>query len=268
MQGKSCEDRTGNQRFQVLKEKKREDKIMKQKKNSIVGWWIAAILVGFIMVLYIVTQKDFLFATKPTDIMELIAEDGTATKDVYVSIGVDGVVEHYAEMKHSINGIIPIGTDDYYLLWLDDGSFISLTAKGKKNTEKLQQIMNDTHSYLYGQTDALPEKLELKGRISTMDSEIEGYYKDALYAWDISASDGLTIYYVTIDTTETPLKSWLMWGFFAVLEVIIVVALVKEIKERKVLKAMPVQTAPVGEADVFGNINQGTYTDDNNPLYK
>ncbi len=241
---------------------------MKERKNSIVGWWIAVILIGLLMVLYIVTQKDFLFASEPTDIMDLIEEDGEATKDAYVSVGVDGVVEHYAEMKHSINGIIPIGTDDYYLLWLDDGSFISLTAKGKKNTEKLQKLMNDTHSYIYGQSEFLPDKVEFKGRISTMDSEIEGYYKDALYLWEISESDGLTIHYVTIDTTETPLKAWLMWGFFAIIEVICVIALIKEIKERKALKSMPVQTAPVGEADVFGNINQGTYTDDNNPLYK
>ncbi len=42
----------------------------------------------------------------------------------------------------------------------------------------------------------------------------------------------------------------------------------KENKERKALKERPVQPTISDEANVFGNINQGAYTDDNNPLYK
>lgn len=225
-----------------------------QKKGSIGAMIFGMIIVGAIIVLYVVTHIDLMFH-KPVELMEHIAKEGEPVKGTYVSIGVDGVVDCYAETKHRINGIIPIGTDRHYLLWLDDGSFISLQAKGKKDIEKLNSIMNETQRYINGNTDVLPAKYQLSGVISTMDAEISGYYRQDLSYWGIDSTVG-KIYYVQIDETQTKLSSWLMMGFFVVIEIICIIALIKEINEKKQAKLAAKAAA----------IN-GPMTDENNNLY-
>lgn len=151
--------------------------------------------------------------------------------------------------------LIPIGTDRHYLLWLEDGSFISLQAKGKKDIEKLNKIMNETQRYINGNATELPAKYELSGVISTMDSEISGYYRQDLSYWGIDSTVG-KIYYVQIDETQTKLSSWLMMGFFVVIEIICIISLIKEINEKKQAKLAAKSTTM-----------SGPMTDENNNLY-
>lgn len=225
-----------------------------EKKSSVGALIFGVIIVGAIIALYVATHIDLMFH-EPKDLMELIEDEGAPAKDEYVSVGVDAVVDCYAETKHRINGIIPIGTDTHYVLWLDDGSFISLQAKGKKDIEKLNKIMDETQRYINGNTDTLPAKYEITGVISTMDSEIEGYYRQDLSYWGIDSTVG-TIYYVQIDETQSKLGSWLMMGFFVVIEIICVIALIKTIQEKKQEKLAAkavAMNAPI--------------TDENNNLY-
>ncbi len=208
-----------------------DEQMNNEKKNSVGALIFGVIIVGAIIALYVGTHIDLMFH-QPKDLMDIIAEEGEPVKGEYVSIGVDAVVDCYAETKHRINGIIPIGTDYHYILWLDDGSFISLQANGKKTIEKLKSVMGDTQEYIYGTTTVLPAKVEITGVVSTMDREIEDYYRQDLGFWGIDSTVG-PIYYVQIDETQSKTGSWLMMGFFAVIEVICVVALVNAIKEKK-----------------------------------
>ncbi len=225
-----------------------------QKKGSVVALVFGVIIVGAIIALYVGTHIDLMFH-EPVDLMEHIADEGAPVKGTYVSIGVDGVADCYAETKHRINGIIPIGTDTHYVLWLDDGSFISMQAKGKKDIEKLNEIMDETYSYINGTTDTLPPKYEMKGVISTMDPEISDYYRQDLSYLGISAANA-TVYYVQIDETQTKLSAWLMMGFFVIIEIICVFALVNEIKEKKQEKLAAKAAAM-----------NAPMTDENNNLY-
>ncbi len=228
------------------------------QKKSIVGNVFAVIIIAVVMVILFVAEKDFLFTKEPQDIFQLIEEEGEPTKGAYVSVDVDAVIDWYAETKHTINGIIPIGKERHYLIWLDDTSFISVTVKGDKTYDKMDAIMEETYAYLYGSSYYLSEPLELTGRVSTMDSEIRSYYQEALDSWEISPADGLTVYYMTVDTTQTPLKTWLLFGFVALIEVIAIVVLVKEINENKMLKAQQAARAMAQTA---------TMSDENNNLY-
>ena len=226
-----------------------------QNKGSVVATLIGMIVVAFIIVLYVSTHVDLLLH-EPQDLMEHISEAGAPEKDTYVSIGVDAVVECYAETKHTINGFIPAGTDTHYLLWLDDGSFISLQAKGKKDIEKLNSIMNQTQKYIFGNADDLPAKYELNGVITTMDREIEDYYRQALSSWDIDSSVG-KIYYVQIDETQGKLGAWLMVGFLVIIEIIIIIGFigaVQDKKQEKLAAKAVAMNAPI--------------TDENNNLYR
>ena len=229
---------------------------MKEEKKSSVGALVfAVIIVTGIIALYIGTHIDLMFH-QPRDIMQVIDEEGSPKKGEYVSVGIDAVVDCYAETKHRINGIIPAGTDMHYILWLDDGSFISLMVKGKKDIEKLDKIMSETQRYINGTTDTLPAKYKLSGVISTMDSEIEGYYRQDIQYWGINES-GYPIYYVQIDETQSKLGAWLMMGFFAIIEVICVASLISAIKEKnqeKLAAKAAAMNAPI--------------TDENNNLYR
>lgn len=228
------------------------------QKKSTAGNIAAVIIIAVILAVYVVAEKDFLFSSKPQDLFQLIDEEGEPTKGAYVSVDVDAVIDWYAETKHTINGIIPIGKERHYLIWLDDTSFISVTVKGKKTYEKIEDIKEETYAYLYGSSYYLSEPLELTGRISTMDSEIRSYYQEALDAWEISPADGLTVYYMTVDTTQTPLKSWLLVGFLTLVEVIAIVMLVKEMNENKMLKA---------QAAARAMAQTSSMSDENNNLY-
>ncbi|MBE5953175.1 MAG: hypothetical protein E7257_03325 [Lachnospiraceae bacterium] len=226
-----------------------------EKKASVAALVFGVIIVAGIIALYMGTHIDLMFH-EPKDLMELIEEEGSPKKGEYVSVGIDAAVDCYAETKHRINGIIPAGTDMHYVLWLDDGSFISIKVNGKKNIEKLDKIVNETQRYVNGNSDTLPAKYELSGVISTMDSEIEDYYRQDIRYWGIDES-GYPIYYVEIDETQSKLSAWLMMGFFALIEVICVIALIKAIQEKKQEKLAAkaaAMNAPI--------------TDENNNLYR
>lgn len=228
--------------------------MQKEQKGNIVGLVFGVIIVTAIIALYVGTHIDLMFK-EPQDLIELISEEGEPVKDAYVSLEVDAVVECYAETKHRINGIIPAGTDRHYILWLTDGSFISLQAKGKKDIEALDKIMDQTYDALFVENAPVPDTYELTGVISTMDSEIQGYYRQTLNLWGIDTTVG-QIYYVQLDETQTKLSSWLMMGFFVVIDIICIIALVSSIKESKEQKAVAkasVMSAPI--------------TDENNNLY-
>ena len=232
------------------------------QQKSIVGNVVAVIFFGVLMVIFFIADKDFLLKKEPTDIFQHIEEAGAPQKGEYVSIGVDAVLEYYAETKHTTNGI-PTGKEKHYLLWLDDTSFISLTVSGKKNYEKLDEIMNATYDYLDEYVNYLPMPVEFTGRVSTMNSEIEGYYQEALDYWGISEEDGMTAYYVSIDATRTPSSSWMLLGVLALIEVIAVFVLVKDIKHNRMVKSQ----AAAARATAMLYDNSERITDDNNNLY-
>lgn len=205
------------------------------KKKSI-GWNIFAVVVlTVLLVAYLVIDGGYMIDSTPQNINEMIEENGEPVKGEYVSVGVDAVLDWYAETEHRINGIIPVGTDMHCLVWLDDNSFISLTVKGNKNIEKIEKIIDETYAYMCYETDYLPTPVVFKGRISTIDSEVSRYYEDALNAWGISVSSdaGLTIYRLDIDTTQTKLKAWLMFLFIVVLDAMSIMLLVSEVKHNK-----------------------------------
>lgn len=232
------------------------------EQKSIVGNVFTVILFGALFVLLLVIDMDFLFAKEPTDIFQLIEEQGEPAKGDYVSVDVDAVIEYYAETKHTTNGI-PTGKERHYLIWLDDTSFISLTVKGKENYKIMDEIMYATYDYLDGYVDYLPMPVEFTGRVNNMHPEIEDYYQDTLELWNISEADGMTIYYVSVDTTDTPLRAWLILGTLAIIEIISVVLLIRDVKYNKMLKSQ----AAAARATAMLYDNSSSITDENNNLY-
>lgn len=245
-------------------------------KKSITGNIIWVIVTGIILVIYAVTSLPALLA-KPKDINDVIAEEGTPEKGQYVTIGVDAVVDWYAETEYKINGVIPAGTKRHCIVWVNDTTFISMTVRGDKNYGIIDDIIDDTWAYLGYETTSLPSPTEFSGKITSIDSDVSSYYSQGLSAYGIYSSDGLTILQLDIDTTNGKGMGFLILGVIVLLFVGGIVFMIKDIRHNKKVASMPpamTYNAPSSDP-VFGNMMQAneqaqatsTMTDDNNNLY-
>lgn len=247
----------------------------KNEKKSLVGNIIWVIITGIVLAIYVVTSVPALLA-KPKDINDVIAEEGTPEKGQYVTIGVDAVVDWYAETEYKINGVIPAGTKRHCIVWVNDTTFISMTVKGDKNYDLIDDIIDETWDYLDGTTYALPTPKEFTGKITSISSDVSSYYSQGCSAYGIYSSDGLTILQVDIDTTNGKNMGYTILVVILLLFVGGIVFLIKNIKHNKKIDAMPAVSYSAPSNDpVFGNMmqagqqtqNPSSMTDDNNNLY-
>ncbi|MGN0435864.1 MAG: hypothetical protein ACI4D8_04450 [Wujia sp.] len=176
-------------------------KNQKKKGTGIAAGVILLVVFGLCLFLMLITEGDYIFGGAPTNINTLMQET-SLEKGQHVTIGVNAVVDWYAETKHYINGFIPAGTERHCLVWLDDGSFISLTVKGKNNISEINKLIVETNKYLYGMTDELPDKIMLEGEITSINPDIQGYYNEVLNDWGIDTYEE-KVYYLTIDSSMT-----------------------------------------------------------------
>lgn len=157
---------------------------------------IAAILIA--LLLFAAFSDDIKYLFGKAENMNNVLAEGKPEKGEYVSVGVDAVVDWYAETTYKINGIIPAGSKWHCLIWLDDESFISLTVKGKKNKDIINGLINDTEKYLNYQTDELPLPVVFEGKITSIGSEVDEYYDDAIRYYGLIGEE---VHYLTIDTS-------------------------------------------------------------------
>ena len=169
----------------------------------------------------------------------------------------DACLGNYAETQHKINGIIPAGKEEHYIVWLDNNAALSITVKNKKTINKLNSIIDDTWDYLDGVSDTLPSSITIEGQVNTMDSELKGYYDD--YLEDMGFADsGFPIYYVTVDNTDTRATGWLIVGVLLVIGIgclVGMISIIKAIKREKAAAEAVQNTYAGNDANVFGNIN-------------
>lgn len=254
---------------------------MKPKKHNAGQVIVLAMcmLLMFVMAFVMfVGDSDYLLGEEARDVMDY-ADDGVAPpKGIHIKVNVDACLGNYAETQHKINGIIPAGKEEHYIVWLDNNAALSITVKNKKTINKLNSIIDDTWDYLDGVSDTLPSSITIEGQVSTMDSELEGYYDD--YLEDMGFADsGFPIYYVTVDNTDTRATGWLIVGVLLVIGIgclIGMISIIKAIKREKAA-AENVQNTYAGNmgnnANVFGNnsaYNNGAYGDNsayNNGAY-
>ena len=107
------------------------------------SWAIIAIMFFAFAILSIVVNKNQMLG-QTVDFYNLYkGTTESIKKDSYVDIPIDGVVGNYAYTKHTTY-FIPTGTDEHYIIWLDDGAFISLKVKDKSDINALDSITEKT----------------------------------------------------------------------------------------------------------------------------
>lgn len=233
---------------------------MKPKKHNAGQVIVLAMcmLLMFVMAFVMfVGDSDYLLGKEARDVMDY-ADDGVAPpKGIHIKVNVDACLGNYAETQHKINGIIPAGKEEHYIVWLDNNAALSITVKNKKTINKLNSIIDDTWDYLDGVSDTLPSSITIEGQVNTMDSELEGYYDD--YLEDMGFADsGFPIYYVTVDNTDTRATGWLIVGVLLVIGIgclIGMISVIKAIKREKAAAESVQNTYAGNDANVFGNIN-------------
>ena len=252
---------------------------MKPKKHNVGQVIVLAMCMLLMLVMAFVMfvgDSDYLLGKEARDVMDY-ANDGVAPpKGIHIKVNVDACLGNYAETQHKINGIIPAGKEEHYIVWLDNNAALSITVKNKKTINKLNSIIDDTWDYLDGVSDTHPSSITIEGQVSTMDSELEGYYDDYLEEMGFTDS-GFPIYYVTVDNTDTRATGWLIIGVLLVIGIGCLIGMISTIKaiKREKAAAESVQNTYAGNnANVFGNINNygadGAYNNsayDNNAQY-
>ena len=177
---------------------------MKDNIKKIILLLLGIFLIGFGLITMI-SSASYIFAGKTRDLNE-IAFEGSVDEyeNKFVSMDVDAIIDVFAQTRHTINGIIPTGTDDHYIVWLYDDSFIGLSAD--KNTDELDRVLEDTYDCLDEKTEYLTDKtVYVEGRLKPLKGELSGYYQETLNLWGLSILED-KVYLYTVDTTETRLS--------------------------------------------------------------
>ena len=195
----------------------------KKKSNPIAVIIICSLLillfVGFGIV-NLIAHADYYFG-KAKNIDDMLA-NGNVEKNEYVQIGVDAVFDWYAETTHKVNGI-PTGKEQHCIVWLSNGDVMSLTVKGKKNYEKIDEIIDQTWAAWDDETGStgLHTPVVFEGKITSVGYEVKQYYDDYIgQMQDSGFFDyyGTTYYALTIDTTDNKISTlkWYILGTIVV----------------------------------------------------
>ncbi len=153
-----------------------------------------------------------------------------------VTVGVDAVVDHYATMEHKRYGVTT-SEDYYYMLWLDDDSFIGIEVN-KSDKATLDDICDATWDYVNYDADALPSKTYFSGTLTKMSSKEKEYFQELLedMGYESDEWDDVARYY-TIDTTSTVGSAIAILVIIGVLLIVGVICILLDVKGRKKAKA-------------------------------
>lgn len=153
-----------------------------------------------------ISHGSYMFGGKPKHLSEILkTNDLYNYKDKFVSAEIDAIIDVYAETKRTYN-FIPVGKENHYILWLDDGSMMSLAISGKD--KEIEEIINSTWDYLDEKSDYLTDKpLHVEGVINSLGGDVRKYFDEALEYFGIDESVA-TIHYYEIDATDSRLLNW------------------------------------------------------------
>lgn len=173
-----------------------------RKSDSVAGGiFIAVVALVFVAagIANFISGADFLFKGAD-DINTMIGDNGLKVGE-FTRLRIDANFGAYAETKHTINGFIPAGNEQHYMVWLDDGSLISVTVKGSDKYDRMDAIEEQTYAYI-DSGDYLSKSVTYTGKITSISGDLKRYYQEALDYLGADSTNA-TIYYLDIDTTET-----------------------------------------------------------------
>ena len=175
---------------------------MRSNKQSLWPMLLAGIVFLLVGIGLVASEADYIFTGEATNINQALNDQNLEEyHGKYISVNVDAVIDNYAEMTHSTYGI-KTGSDQYYLIWLDDGSMISVSIPEKK-TSGINRVMDETWEYLSGNaSDFTNVPIHIEGELREIGGDLKQYYQECLDYYEIT-QDEYDIYYYNIDCTSS-----------------------------------------------------------------
>lgn len=194
---------------------------------------------------------------KPVNIEDLL-KDGSDLKNKSVYIDIDAVVENYAIMERTTNGIKSSDTR-YYMVWTESDKFLGVRVS-KKNYDIMEEILVKTYEYFDEKGD-LADPLRLEGIIKPMDKEESGYYTESLDYHGIN--DERAIFY-TIDATVSRKTKIMILGIVdGIILLVLLIVIISNSKKK--MKPNMYQTTVVNNGpDLYNSTNINNVSDLNN----
>ena len=194
----------------------------KIKKYNTGTYIIGISVFALIAILIVIIDFNRLF-TKPENLNKRVKNGFKPAAGEYVSIDIrqKDIMYGYAEADYKLYGVIPSGREYYYIIQLSNGGYISVSVR-KNMAAKLDSLRKNGG-----------ETIVLKGVLEKMNTEIQDYYSRTLSAYGIGDEGGVTIYNLTVDSTDSLFSAWLLIGISIVFALFFTLMLVRSIRFKK-----------------------------------
>ena len=179
-----------------------------RRRNSKISLIVAFAFFAFASIFWIIFYGKYMITGTHKNIDQLLSDGELHTSNEYIAAQVYAVVDCYAETTHR-RRYLPTRHDYHYILWLNNGSFISLSVSGKSRKAELDRLCDETWSYVNKESTVLTTNpILLEGKLTSLTPKIESYYQSYLEMYGITES-GNPIYYMELDCTKTRGTLWL-----------------------------------------------------------
>ena len=172
----------------------------KSNRGTKIMMTIFGVFLLFIASIPFISYGSYMFGGKPKELNDILFDnqsDISNYNNKFVSADIDRILDIYAETSHSY-GFIPVGKENHYILWVGNGSLMSLAISGKK--EEIESIINATWDYLNEESEYLTDKpLHVEGVITSLSGDVRKYYDEVLDYYEIDSSV-VDVQYYEIDT--------------------------------------------------------------------
>ncbi len=187
------------------------------------GTYIIGMSVFFIIALLIIIIDFNRLFTKPENLNKRVKNGFKPTAGEYVSVDIkkQDIVTGYAEADYKLYGFIPSGREYYYIIQLSNGGYISLSVR-RNMALKLDRLIKGGK-----------ETIVIKGVLEKMNTEIQDYYSRTLSAYGYGDEGNVTIYNLTIDSTDSLVSAWMLIAASLVFALFFTFMLVRSIKFKK-----------------------------------
>lgn len=161
--------------------------------------------------------------------------------DKWITYEVVACLGCYAESTETY-AFIPTGHEYFYIIWMEDGSIMPLSVSKKADRDYLDALTDATYDYIDGNTKMIEmEPRTFIGTVSSQDSEIAGYYRDALNSIEITEANGWVIRSVLLECTKTRTSYLILVGAVMMIPVLGITFTIVNMRKEKRKKENPEQ---------------------------
>lgn len=187
------------------------------------GTYIIGMSVFFIIALLIIIIDFNRLFTKPENLNKRVKNGFKPTAGEYVSVDIkkQDIVTGYAEADYKLYGFIPSGREYYYIIQLSNGGYISLSVR-RNMALKLDRLIKGGK-----------ETIVVNGVLEKMNTEIQDYYSRTLSAYGYGDEGNVTIYNLTVDSTDSLVSAWMLIAASLIFALFFTFMLVRSIKFKK-----------------------------------